>query len=88
MQKRDTLADQHAAWLEEQKTKPENLNPMVPRHGRGPEGMTCGGCLRLIARKYSSTYFKCSLYGDTRSTATDFRKSWPACGQYYEAVAK
>ena len=41
----------------------------------------CQECRHLI-RKYHNgkTYYKCSVYGDTASEATDWKKSEQACG--------
>lgn len=40
----------------------------------------CADCEHLIRKVYDRTYYKCEVYGDSNSEATDWRKSWPACG--------
>ena len=48
-------------------------------YGAGPSGARCGSCEQLLTR---GRYFKCAMFGDTRSEASDWRKRWPACGRY------
>jgi hypothetical protein len=43
------------------------------------DGETCGGC-RFLIRNDQHGFFKCQKYGETASTASDWRKRWPACG--------
>lgn len=44
-------------------------------------GEKCSGCSNLRAASYNCRrYYKCTVYGDTASDATDWAKSWPACG--------
>ena len=40
----------------------------------------CGNCPHFRTFQYVKTYFKCAAYGITPSEATDWRKSYPACG--------
>lgn len=42
----------------------------------------CKECSNLIKKQYSKNYYKCLVYGDTNSTATDWRLSYVACGQF------
>lgn len=44
------------------------------------QGFTCETCYHLRTYKASRTYYKCNCYGNTRSSATDWKKSNPACG--------
>ena len=50
-------------------------NPMIRKHGRGPEGVKCKTCRHLISTcpTGNRTYLKCDLYSVSRSDATDFR---------------
>ena len=56
-------------------------NPMIRKHGRGPDGETCGACRHLIFTTPTGnrTYRKCDRYSISRSDASDFRKKWAAC---------
>lgn len=40
----------------------------------------CENCPHLVKHVWGRIYYKCSLYGDSASEATDWRLSWPACG--------
>ena len=51
---------------------------MIAYFGTG-EG-TCSGCENLIEHRYDKRYYKCAVYGETNSEASDWRKSYPACG--------
>ena len=63
--------------------RPKQHATMVARHGRGPEGATCGDCYHLDRDDHQAgTYFKCALYGHSHGAGTDWRKKWPACGAY------
>ena len=44
------------------------------------ENAKCENCLFLSSVLYSRKYYKCDIYGDSRSEATDWAKSWTACG--------
>ena len=55
-------------------------NPMIRRHGRGPEGETCRTCAHLVATSPTGkTYWKCDRYSLSNSDASDFRSKWDAC---------
>lgn len=57
-----------------------NKNPMVRKHGLGPEQQTCVGCWSLIRMKpNASTFFKCQRRGITSGPATDHRVGYDAC---------
>lgn len=60
------------------------LVKMHGRYGHGEPGVKCGGCAHLVSGGGGSdrTFWKYELYGNTRSEASDWRKRWPACGQY------
>lgn len=40
----------------------------------------CGLCPHFSEKVWSRAYHKCKVYGDSNSEATDWRKSWIACG--------
>lgn len=40
----------------------------------------CADCRHFEEHMYNRTYFKCRVYGVSRSEATDWRKKYPACG--------
>lgn len=42
----------------------------------------CGDCCNLIERQYGNKYFKCSVYGMSCSTSTDWAKKNVACGMF------
>ena len=47
------------------------------------EGHTCALCTHLKHHWYhDKSYYKCEVYGDSSSEATDWRKKWTACGAY------
>ena len=49
---------------------------------------TCGLCKHLYRKKFSSTYFKCNLYGNTNGEGTDWRLHWTACGKFEQRKEK
>ena len=57
----------------------ERAEVMYSLHGESP-GNTCASCCNLYRREYTKRYYKCEAYGDGCSTATDWAKSYPACG--------
>ena len=47
------------------------------------EGKQCRDCCNLIGGDYhGKRYYKCKLYGVSRSDATDWRLKYPACGAF------
>lgn len=44
------------------------------------EGKQCADCLFLVTKTYDRRYYKCEIYGDSNSVATDWAKRWDACG--------
>lgn len=44
------------------------------------EGHTCKECSNLVWHKYDKKYYKCIVYGESYSEATDWRVSYMACG--------
>ena len=55
--------------------------------GKGPD-TSCKWCSNLLRIKYrDKSYRKCSVYGTTRSDATDWSVSYPACGMYGKEYA-
>jgi len=61
-----------------------DANPMVVRHGRGPEGKMCRTCVHTVATSYRTnrTYWKCDRRGITHGQGTDHRLKWAACRLY------
>lgn len=58
---------------------PARLTQMYRYYGK-IKSKQCRDCIHLQTLRYSQTFFKCAKYGVTRSSATDWRKSWTACG--------
>lgn len=46
------------------------------------EGKFCKDCFNLYKRVWDKAYYKCSVYGDSASEATDWRLRYPACGMF------
>ena len=46
------------------------------------DGHTCGECSNLESSIYDRRYYKCKVYGNTRSEASDWAKRWLACGLF------
>ena len=57
-------------------------NPCVRTYGPGPEGARCKTCLKLGAKAFARTYYKCELRPDTGGPGTDHRVNWKACAKY------
>ncbi len=56
---------------------------MHAMHGHGPEDKTCGECVYLSTyHPGNQRFFKCDVSGPTRSSASDWRKKWEACGKF------
>lgn len=51
------------------------------------DGKTCGECSHIECHRYDKNYYKCSVYGISRSEATDWAKRWTACGMFNKEVA-
>lgn len=49
-----------------------------------PPDFTCSTCCHFMTYTANRTFFKCNCYGNTRSSASDWRKSYPACGLWNE----
>lgn len=54
------------------------IDAMHKRYGIG-EGF-CKDCPHFVEHLWDKKYFKCSVYGSSHSEATDWRKSYIACG--------
>jgi hypothetical protein len=77
----ELLTTEHAGG----KTLPKRLLDMIAYYGAGPDGATCGQCAMLmLVGGVAHRYFKCNLSRKSHSAATDWRKSWPACGQFLD----
>lgn len=53
-------------------------------------GRVCGDCCHLLCRQERSgrRHYKCTVYGKSHSAATDWAKSWTACGMHGQSVAR
>ena len=45
-------------------------------------GNKCKTCSNLVSHLYDKRYYKCVLYGESCSEATDWVLKWDACGKY------
>ncbi len=59
----------------------KKIDAMHKRFGK-LEGKRCGDCCNLIERQYNNKYFKCSIYGVSSATSTDWAKKWTACNMF------
>lgn len=49
----------------------------------GKEDGICKSCSHLVENyNRSNKYYKCEVYGETHSDATDWRLKYPACGLF------
>lgn len=56
------------------------IDAMHSLFGKSP-GKKCISCPHLLRHRWNDrTYFKCEMYGDSNSEATDWALSWTACG--------
>ena len=60
------------------------LKTMQERYGEDKQGRKCKSCIYFIRREYSTTYFKCSLWRDSRSTATDIKANQIGCKKFQQ----
>ena len=44
--------------------------------------LRCKTCSHLVRHEYNRNYYKCELYGESSSEATDWKVSYQACGMY------
>lgn len=57
------------------------IDAMYHYYGRDHDDRKCEECEHLIHGNYHNTgYYKCTVYGCSHSEATDWRKSYHACG--------
>lgn len=57
------------------------IKAMHHYYGVDPKGRVCIECDHLIWGEYhDKRYYKCTVYGCSHSEATDWRKSYTACG--------
>ena len=43
-------------------------------------GKRCADCPHLLMHVWNKRYYKCEIYGNSHSEATDWRLKWQACG--------
>lgn len=87
------LTAEQEAWLKKQggsvlcsmKGTPTEPNPCRIKFGPGPADKRCKDCAQFIRKRYSKTYFKCALRGDTNGPGTDHRANWLACSKWEAA---
>jgi hypothetical protein len=77
--------DEEKREIEEQFGVPKSLKRIERMHklyGSGPAGAKCRDCRFMKANVQAKTYWKCTQYSLTHGPATDWRRSWPACGKF------
>lgn len=57
----------------------DKADEMYRRFGK-LEGKRCKDCIHLCSYSQSRTWYKCELYGISRSEATDWGKNYTSCG--------
>ena len=62
-------------------TTKEKAEHMYQHFGKC-EGHQCRECMHFRGYEYSKTYFKCKVFGDTGSQATDWGATLVACGLF------
>lgn len=68
-------------------TPAKRLIDMHAMYGHGPEDKTCGQCAHLSEyQPGNAKFFKCNVSGPTRSSASDWRKKWEACGRFTQGA--
>ena len=65
----------------QRRTKGRKISAMWAEFGMLP-GCYCGNCCHLIERRHQRKYYKCEIYGQSASSATDWVKGWTACKAY------
>ena len=60
----------------------KKIAAMHAEHG-AVANLQCGGCRNLISAPGNTiNVHKCKMYGVSKSSATDWRKKWAACGLF------
>ena len=72
---------------DEEEYLPKRIRDMHALYGR-IDGRTCRRCAHLLRFRRNNTYLKCELNRITHGPATDWRASWPACGQHTENLTE
>lgn len=57
------------------------IDLMHRQFGLSP-GNKCKDCSNLTAHFYDKRYYKCTVYGESASEATDWVLKWDACGMF------
>ena len=52
----------------------------------GPCPNVCANCFHLKPDHFRPNVMKCEVYGRTSSEATDWDKTWPACGAFNQVT--
>ena len=75
-------------WVEDhkddEKLLPKRIRAMHGLYGK-TDGKTCKACIHLLRFRQGTYWHKCNLSKMTKSTASDWRAGWPACGKYEES---
>ena len=50
--------------------------------GSGHPSDKCGNCKNFTGYTANRTWYKCRIYGETRSEASDWRRKWNACAMF------
>lgn len=68
-----------------EKLLPKLILQMHARYGPTP-GKRCKTCAHLSHHDYTHRYYKCEIYGESSSAATDWRVNYSACGKWEEKI--
>ena len=60
----------------------KGIELMHEMFGSGHPSNKCKTCDHLISYTANRRYYKCEIYGDTNSEATDWRLKYPSCAMY------
>lgn len=64
----------------------QKIAAMHNEYGKA-NGYKCGDCPWLHrVRSYGKSWYKCPYYGESNSQATDWSKSWTACGLHDKCI--
>jgi len=62
------------------------LNPMIRKHGTGPQGTKCTTCRHLITFQPGQyQFYRCIIRAASGDLCTDHRSNWQSC-QKYEVI--
>jgi hypothetical protein len=64
-----------------EKPLPKLILQMHAKYGATSD-RRCKSCVHLTHYDYTRRYYKCEIYGESNSAATDWRVNYPACGKW------